>query len=146
MMPSMFEPGGIVQQEFFIAGTPVIAFKTGGLKDTVFEYDSLNGTGNGFTFETYAQHDFVYASRRAIAVYSQRAEYERLRRNARASVMDLDVVSKAWFREFFRLRRALPPPPAKSTELLPIEFSIRVGDVPGLTADSVVQITGSFSS
>ncbi len=39
LMPSAFEPGGIVQQEFFIAGTPVVAFKTGGLKDTVFEYN-----------------------------------------------------------------------------------------------------------
>lgn len=32
VMPSLFEPGGIVQHEFFVAGTPVIAFKTGGLK------------------------------------------------------------------------------------------------------------------
>lgn len=31
MMPSKFEPGGIVQHESLIAGTPVIAFKTGGL-------------------------------------------------------------------------------------------------------------------
>ena len=38
LMPSLFEPSGIVQQEYFAAGTPVIAFKTGGLKDTVFEY------------------------------------------------------------------------------------------------------------
>lgn len=31
-MPSLFEPCGIVQDEFFVAGTPVIAFNTGGLK------------------------------------------------------------------------------------------------------------------
>lgn len=40
LMPSMFEPGGIVQHEFFIGSTPVIAFKTGGLRDTVHEYDA----------------------------------------------------------------------------------------------------------
>jgi glycogen synthase len=28
---------GVVQQEYFVAGTPVIAFNTGGLKDTVSE-------------------------------------------------------------------------------------------------------------
>ena len=39
LMPSLFEPGGIVQHEFFIAGAPVIAFRTGGLKDTVFEFN-----------------------------------------------------------------------------------------------------------
>lgn len=38
-MPSLFEPGGIVQHEFFVGSTPVIAFETGGLKDTVFEFD-----------------------------------------------------------------------------------------------------------
>ncbi len=35
LMPSLFEPGGIVQHEFFSAGTPVICYRTGGLKDTV---------------------------------------------------------------------------------------------------------------
>jgi glycogen synthase len=29
LMPSLFEPGGVVQHEFFVAGTPVIAFRTG---------------------------------------------------------------------------------------------------------------------
>jgi len=38
LMPSLFEPGGIVQHEYFIASTPVIAFRTGGLKDSVIEF------------------------------------------------------------------------------------------------------------
>lgn len=59
LMPSLFEPSGVVQQEFFAGGTPVIAFKTGGLKDTVFEWDSQTNTGNGFTFEAHAHGDFV---------------------------------------------------------------------------------------
>jgi glycogen synthase len=50
LMPSVFEPGGIVQQEFFVAGTPVIAFKTGGLKDTVVNWNPATRAGNGFTF------------------------------------------------------------------------------------------------
>ena len=32
LVPSLFEPSGIVQQEFFSGGTPVLAFRTGGLK------------------------------------------------------------------------------------------------------------------
>ena len=38
LMPSAFEPGGIVQHEFFVGATPVVAFKTGGLKDSVIEF------------------------------------------------------------------------------------------------------------
>ena len=60
-MPSLFEPGGIVQQEFFVAGTPVVAFKTGGLKDTVKEFDPVTKSGNGFTFEAYNRGDFMHA-------------------------------------------------------------------------------------
>jgi hypothetical protein len=51
LMPSLFEPSGIVQQEFFVAGTPVVAFLTGGLKDTVFEFNHNTRRGNGFTFQ-----------------------------------------------------------------------------------------------
>ena len=61
LMPSLFEPGGIVQQEFFVAGTPVIAFKTGGLKDTVSEFNMATKAGNGFTFEAYNRGDLVAA-------------------------------------------------------------------------------------
>lgn len=38
LMPSLFEPGGIVQHEFFVGSTPVVAYKTGGLKDSVIEF------------------------------------------------------------------------------------------------------------
>ena len=69
LMPSMFEPGGIVQQEFFVAGTPVIAFKTGGLKDTVVEFDKVSKRGNGFTFEAHTPGDFMFAMQVRVCVW-----------------------------------------------------------------------------
>jgi hypothetical protein len=102
LMPSAFEPGGIVQQEFMVAGTPVIAFKTGGLRDTISEY--FNGVGNGFTFEAHTGGDLAYAIERALKLFwSDRDGYDRLRENARASVVTCDMVAKAWLREFFRM-------------------------------------------
>ena len=59
LMPSLFEPGGIVQHEFFIGGTPVLAFKTGGLKDTVFEFNYQTNKGNGITFEVNIHYKLV---------------------------------------------------------------------------------------
>jgi starch synthase len=88
MMPSMFEPGGIVQHEFFCAGTPVIAFRTGGLKDTVFEFDPTLLKGNGFNFMSYDLEDFKRCMRRALDVYKNRPAYERLRENAAESVIE----------------------------------------------------------
>eukprot|EP00697_Spironema_sp_BW2_P010017 gnl/Spiro4/25087_TR12486_c0_g1_i1.p1 gnl/Spiro4/25087_TR12486_c0_g1~~gnl/Spiro4/25087_TR12486_c0_g1_i1.p1 ORF type:complete len:812 (+),score=206.86 gnl/Spiro4/25087_TR12486_c0_g1_i1:60-2495(+) len=102
LMPSLFEPGGIVQHEFFVAGTPVIAFKTGGLRDTVFEF--YQGQGNGFTFEAHTPGDLMHAVDRALSVYHDKQAYAQLRSHARGSVRTLDMVGRAWLKEFYRLR------------------------------------------
>jgi len=103
MMPSAFEPGGIVQHEFFVGGTPVIAFRTGGLKDSVFEYDWGKREGNGFIFQTYNKGDFIFAVERAISVFLNKEHYKIIRKNAFESTMDGATVTKEWCKEFYRL-------------------------------------------
>eukprot|EP01113_Clastostelium_recurvatum_P031061 TRINITY_DN3842_c0_g1_i1.p1 TRINITY_DN3842_c0_g1~~TRINITY_DN3842_c0_g1_i1.p1 ORF type:complete len:2351 (-),score=511.23 TRINITY_DN3842_c0_g1_i1:62-7114(-) len=105
LMPSLFEPSGVVQQEYFAAGTPVVAFKTGGLKDTVFEYS--NGEGNGFTFEAHRHYDFMQAVHRAMSVFFNPEQYSKLRQNSYNSVLDMSVVAEAWSREFSGMRRCI---------------------------------------
>lgn len=107
LMPSAFEPGGIVQQEFFVAGTPVVAFRTGGLKDTVHEWRADEMEGNGFTFESYNQGDFVWAVKRALRVFSHPEEYSELRQSAYDTTIDVSQVAWAWSSEFHRLRNAM---------------------------------------
>src|SRR4051812_17011639 len=93
---SLFEPSGVVQQEFFAGGTPVIAFKTGGLKDSIFEFLSQTGNGNGFTFEAHAHGDFMYAMKRALAVFHSDKDYAQLRKNSRDSVLDVQKQAIGW--------------------------------------------------
>jgi starch synthase len=104
LMPSLFEPGGIVQQEFFIAGTPVIAFRTGGLKDTVFEFNYDKNTGNGFTFDFYNAGELINAMQRSLDLFKNKEKFEICRKNAFNSAIDVADVSEAWCREFYRLR------------------------------------------
>lgn len=94
LMPSLFEPGGIVQHEFFIGSTPVIAFKTGGLRDTVHEYDMKTQKGCGFTFEQYTRGDFLYAVSRAIAVFNQPQHYAQIRKNSFEAAIDVADVGR----------------------------------------------------
>ena len=103
LMPSLFEPGGIVQHEFFVGGTPVIAFKTGGLKDTVFEFDPKTKKGNGFNFQEHRAGELLWAVDRALNVFPETKLYDQLRRNAFDSVIDVADVSRAWDKEFHRL-------------------------------------------
>mmetsp|Transcript_47794 Transcript_47794/g.64812 ORF Transcript_47794/g.64812 Transcript_47794/m.64812 type:complete len:308 (-) Transcript_47794:77-1000(-) len=104
LMPSMFEPGGIVQHEFFVGSTPVVAFKTGGLKDSVIEFMWDSETGCGYTFEAFTAQDFAFAVERAIGTFQNKTKYARLRENAFKATMPGETVSKAWLNEFCRLR------------------------------------------
>lgn len=96
LMPSLFEPGGIVQQEFFVAGTPVVAYRTGGLKDTVREWNPTLHEGNGFTFDYYSHGDFCHAVKRAIRVFSMQNDYLELRKSAYDTTIDVAQVAWAW--------------------------------------------------
>ena len=96
LMPSLFEPGGIVQHEFFVGETPVIAFRTGGLKDSVHEFQWDSETGSGFTFESYKKEDFIFAIERSLGVYVNKAKYLKLRQNAFNATMPGEIVCKAW--------------------------------------------------
>ncbi len=116
LMPSMFEPGGIVQQEFFVAGTPCIAFKTGGLKDTVFEFDKATKKGNGFTFEAHTKGDFMFAMQVRGVVVGDRGCLRRVPSRRRAAVRPSPT-------------RLVPPPP----QLLFFSAPLRCTTIPHCT-------------
>ena len=120
LMPSAFEPGGIVQQEFMVAGTPVIAFKTGGLRDTIAEFIPSEATGNGFTFEAHTGGDLAYAIDRALKLFwGDEENYKVLRVNARKSVVTCDMVAKAWMKEFYRMSSKIYYDPVRVASMLP---------------------------
>ena len=84
LMPSKSEPCGLAQMIALRYGTIPIVRKTGGLNDTVF--DSGDGQGNGFTFESYNAHDMKDAVSRAILGYENKEGWNILVKRA----MDCD--------------------------------------------------------
>ena len=53
LMPSRFEPCGLGQMIALKYGTLPLVRNTGGLNDTVINYDPITKKGNGFTFDNY---------------------------------------------------------------------------------------------
>ena len=51
LMPSRYEPCGLNQMYSLVYGTLPIVRRTGGLADTVENYDETKGTGTGFMFD-----------------------------------------------------------------------------------------------
>ena len=71
LMPSLYEPCGIGQLIALKYGCLPIVRETGGLKDTVVAYDENTGIGNGFSFDNYNAHDFLFTVRRALGFFYQ---------------------------------------------------------------------------
>ena len=106
-MSSLFESGDIVQLEFFIEGTPVIEFKTGGLRDIVEEFRYDTNTGNGFTFESHNAYELIQAISRSLGLFHINEKYEICRKNAKNNAIGVAVVSGAWCKEFCSLKNRI---------------------------------------
>ncbi|HAP31518.1 MAG TPA: glycogen synthase GlgA [Firmicutes bacterium] len=78
LLPALFEPCGIGQLIAMRYGTIPLVRKTGGLKDTVQDYDETTGVGNGFNFSHYNADDMVIAIRKALSVYRDKRRWEAL--------------------------------------------------------------------
>jgi len=69
LMPSKYEPCGLTQMYALRYGTVPVVRATGGLADTVQEFDPGTGQGTGFLFAEYDPDDFRRAIERAIATW-----------------------------------------------------------------------------
>ena len=68
LMPSQSEPCGLSQMVALRYGTIPVVRATGGLADSITDWDSPEG-GNGFTFQSYNAHDLLGAVKRALGLY-----------------------------------------------------------------------------
>ncbi|MEG0068621.1 MAG: glycogen synthase GlgA [Cetobacterium sp.] len=60
LMPSLFEPCGIGQLIAMRYGSIPLVRETGGLKDTVTNFDPETKVGTGFVFQNYNAHDMLF--------------------------------------------------------------------------------------
>jgi starch synthase len=69
VMPSRYEPCGLNQIYSLKYGTLPIVRATGGLDDTVDQYNEINGEGTGFKFWEISSHAVYYAIGWAVSTY-----------------------------------------------------------------------------
>lgn len=72
LLPSHHEPCGINQMKSFRYGCVPIVRQTGGLNDTVENFEPHNKNSNGFTFKNYDQQEFLIAVTRALETYKHK--------------------------------------------------------------------------
>lgn len=81
IMPSKFEPCGLNQMYSLRYGTVPIVRAVGGLDDTVQNFDTVNGTGNGFKFGPYRADRLLERIYEAIFAYADRETWAKIQRN-----------------------------------------------------------------
>jgi starch synthase len=84
LMPSRYEPCGLNQIYSLKYGTVPVVHATGGLDDTIEEWNPEEGSGNGFKFAGYNAQGLMAAIDRALAAYQNKAGWQRLMRNGMA--------------------------------------------------------------
>jgi len=82
LIPSRYEPCGLTQMYAMKYGTVPVVRATGGLDDSVQEFDPKAGTGNGFKFVEAEPGPLVEAAGRAVAAFKRPADWQTLVANA----------------------------------------------------------------
>ena len=74
LMPSRFEPCGLGQIISLRYGTIPVVRATGGLAETVIDYDSDKEKGNGFSFKEFSSEEMLKTIERALMLYNEEPE------------------------------------------------------------------------
>ena len=105
LMPSRYEPGGLTQMYSLKYGTIPIVRATGGLKDTIQEFDPDTGKGNGFVFSSYEVRDLLGAVDRALELFPRRTQWRTLVKNAMAADFSWDRSARIYLDLYQKLLR-----------------------------------------
>jgi starch synthase len=96
LMPSKYEPCGLNQIYSLKYGTIPIVRATGGLDDTMMNYDPATGKGNGFKFNRYDGMELLNQIKMAIGVFNQPKHWKQLLRNAMLADFSWERSAKAY--------------------------------------------------
>ena len=83
IMPSRYEACGLSQMIAMRYGTVPVVRETGGLKDSVINFDKYSTPeGNGFSFANFNAHELLFTIKRGLTCYAAKPLWEKIVYNA----------------------------------------------------------------
>ncbi|MCL2462007.1 MAG: glycogen synthase [Defluviitaleaceae bacterium] len=105
LMPSLFEPCGLGQLFAMRFGSVPIVRMTGGLADTVTNYDPAAKTGTGFVFRDYDARGMMWAVNEALRYwYDDRENWLRIVRNGMESDFSWDKSAERYVELYRKMK------------------------------------------
>ncbi len=98
LMPSKYEPCGLNQMMSLRYGTVPIVRATGGLENTVVDFDSRTLQGNGFKFKAYTVTAFFRQIQNALSIYSEKKKWQALIQNGMAGNYSWDASAEKYLK------------------------------------------------
>src|SRR5437867_2923501 len=105
LIPSKYEPCGLNQMYSLRYGTVPVVRKTGGLADTIREYNPATGEGTGFVFSDYDPEQFKAAIDRALALWPSRTKWRQLMRNGMRLDLSWKDSARRYAEAYIRLQK-----------------------------------------
>lgn len=102
LMPSRYEPCGISQLISLRYGSVPIVHETGGLSDTITNYNPKTGRGNGFVFSTHQPENFLVSIVRALETYKYPRIWEHLTWQAMRTSFSWELPAKKYVQLYRR--------------------------------------------
>ncbi|MBI5404890.1 MAG: glycogen synthase [Candidatus Kerfeldbacteria bacterium] len=106
LMPSRYEPCGISQLISLRYGSIPIVHETGGLSDTIDDFDPRSGNGTGFVFSRYASDDLLVAIARALETFKYPQVWEHLTWQAMQESYSWDTPAQKYIELYRRAMRS----------------------------------------
>lgn len=103
LVPSKFEPCGLTQLEAMRMGAVPIVRKTGGLADSVQDFDPNTNSGTGFVFEKFDSSSLLIAIIRAFENFRDKEKWSSLQVRAMDQDFSWDASAKKYVDLFSRL-------------------------------------------
>lgn len=104
LVPSRFEPCGLVQMIAMLYGTVPVANATGGLKDTVIDYNKNKKLPNGFLFTEYKSANLLKTIKESLEVYDYKKDFRKLQINGMSGDFSWDASAKKYLALYEKLR------------------------------------------
>jgi starch synthase len=106
LMPSRYEPCGLNQIYSLKYGTVPVVRSTGGLDDTIENWDAKTQKGTGFKFSEYSGEALLKTILAALAAYKDQAGWQQLMRNGMGKDFSWGASAKEYVRVFERVKQA----------------------------------------
>jgi|ERR1035437_10164639 starch synthase len=108
LMPSRYEPCGLTQIYSLKYGTVPVVRKTGGLADTVQDWDEMsyqeNDTGNGFSFYDYSGTALFSSVKRGIDTFPYKDTWNKIQKNGMSKDFSWDKSAREYVRLYKKLK------------------------------------------